>query len=207
MKTQNANLKSLDKCENHGDFTLIELLVVVAIIAILASMLMPALNKAREKAQQVNCISNLKQISNVLMFYLQDYDECFPPHSASGHGNWYNIFDNHYSISRNTYHCPSHVDFAWTAGGMSYGYNYNGLSCKGSAWPTGKVLLAQLRQPAQVIVFADAGVDYVIAPHGYAGTNHRVSTRHNEGSNVLFADGHVAWFKFNEIDKSDWWNY
>jgi len=62
----------------HG-FTLIELLVVVAIISILAAMLLPALSKARERARQSVCISNLKQIWHALMMYTEDYDGWFLP--------------------------------------------------------------------------------------------------------------------------------
>src|SRR3569833_2553172 len=59
-------------------FTLIELLVVIAIIAILAAILFPVFAQAREKARQITCTSNMKQIGLAMMQYVQDYDETYP---------------------------------------------------------------------------------------------------------------------------------
>jgi prepilin-type N-terminal cleavage/methylation domain-containing protein len=76
--------------KSQRGFTLIELLVVIAIIAILAAILFPVFAQAREKARQISCLSNLKQIGLGFKMYAQDYDELFPMGNLSREVDWEN---------------------------------------------------------------------------------------------------------------------
>ncbi len=117
---------------HSSGFTLIELLVVIAIIAILAAILFPVFAKAREKARQISCASNEKQIGLAFMQYLQDNDEMFPcgirgtTFGFLGSGWAGELYP--YVKSAGVYKCPDDPTAAQVVGGVtqspvSYAYN------------------------------------------------------------------------------------
>ncbi|MEN6303606.1 MAG: DUF1559 domain-containing protein [Armatimonadia bacterium] len=204
-------------------FTLIELLVVIAIIAILAAILFPVFAKAREKARQSSCLSNVKQIMLAVLQYAQDYDERTPLAYSGGTGfplNWNDPVAGRlvpYIKNSQVWACPSMAGLTT----LSYGIHTN--------WFYGGVSLGTVPNPAGVVFMAEGGVPTVASmglgpaqwvwstqchweihfPYNYnsatldsAYTNtsqtyypRRPWPAHNEGTNCGFVDGHAKWVK------------
>jgi prepilin-type processing-associated H-X9-DG protein/prepilin-type N-terminal cleavage/methylation domain-containing protein len=163
-----------------GAFTLIELLVVVGVLALLASLLLPALSKARASARRAKCISNLHQLGLAVQMYWDDHNgDCFrygPVHTNGGLLYWFGWIDGPgvpegdrrfdpaagalwpYYEGRGVDLCPS-FDYSAPhykpkARGASYGYGYNlHLSAPGTRPP---VNTGQFTNASDLVVFADA---------------------------------------------------
>ena len=124
------------KSASKRSFTLIELLVVIAIIAILAALLLPALQKARERGKQTSCTNNLKQLGTAYNAYFGDNAEYFTMPTYKSSTNWWAFQINSYlrQDPRTTVHkvnstdalmCPSNVGKYGTSGSSGTRYNIN----------------------------------------------------------------------------------
>lgn len=188
MRTQ----KGGEQVTKRLGFTLIELLVVIAIIAILAAILFPVFARAREKARQSSCLSNVKQLTLAVMMYTQDYDETLPgyymPDSPSSNDQWHEIIEP-YVKNEQIFVCPSDAN-----ANPGYGWNYRWISYGWREDPPSATKLAEIEYPAETVLMADSSQYYVRGP----GTTHESywpEPRHNGGSNFGLADGHAKWYR------------
>ena len=140
-------------------FTLIELLVVIAIIAILAAILFPVFAKAREKARQISCLSNMKQLGLGFMQYTQDNDENYPTGSSGPLGQGWAGTIYTYVKSTGVFKCPDDSTQPQTSNGVvsypvSYAANFNFMRTDGGSPgdPHTGQSLASLASPAKTVL-------------------------------------------------------
>jgi len=202
-------------------FTLIELLVVIAIIAILAAILFPVFARAREKARQTSCLSNVRELAQATLMYASDHDGYMPTYSFT---YWYIIqpYLKNYAIGN----CPSMSfpgftgppDMGWNRGYTAYCLNLFAFRATSAQWWIYYQRVQEFRQPAVLSMMMDGpagpwysasgmkGRDYQYykppipgggKPPGYpANYQWQCPLRHTGMANVAYCDGHAASLKF-----------
>jgi len=213
-------------------FTLIELLVVIAIIGILAAMLLPALNKAREKANAANCLGNMHQWALAMGMYNDDFTEYYPfdgdnttPCATANTNAWFNVLTPYIGQAklcdlylnskipsprsgRSIFVCPSATlkNVTPTAAAPIFWY---GLSTCLHQETKSKVGFRRDRMvaPSSTIVFCEVAEDNFGESNGLYLTlapspGHGVAARHSGGANFVMGDGHVEWITFAAFCRS-----
>ncbi len=195
----------------RSGFTLIELLVVIAIIAILAAILFPVFAKAREKARQTACLSNVRQIMTAVLMYADDWEGVLIAGAQPIEGTfWFELLDP-YVKNKGLFVCPSNRSIKQFKGiPIGYGWNIRDFGYwagnHGDGWATA---IGSVEEPAETILLGDSeDVGASSDPQAYylkPWDPELLPKRHNEGGDMGFLDGHAKWLSHDMMTNNPGW--
>ena len=203
----------MSRLVSRRGFTLIELLVVIAIIAILAAILFPVFARARAKAQQTTCLSNMKQLGLALNMYASDYDQKYLrvakidpfTYAMIGIQPWRPAMDP-YTKNRAMFYCPAKSNRTGYTAADDSDYVAN-------VYVACEMPESMIAKPSEAIAFGERSDNPVTCGYAvcqaltYSDTSfpyppaatcfwpHLQPDRHNGGANYTFLDGHAKWYK------------
>ncbi|MCM8529238.1 MAG: prepilin-type N-terminal cleavage/methylation domain-containing protein [Lentisphaeraceae bacterium] len=208
-------------------FTLLELLVVIAIIGILLTLLLPSLKNAKVQARKTVCMSNISQVSRLLISSTREFDGRIMYYPAVSNGSWLwdlpHLATDYMNMPKEIYYCPLNLEqnsndrgwlFADTYKYTGYFYTYvrsNGVNMTRNSIPHGGVPFidwySKVENPSETTLAGDG----LFAPPFYSvrGAHDHISNHfgYGEDMNVSYADGHTKQIRSGMMEQSNgfWW--
>lgn len=196
-------------------FTMLELLIVITIIVILASLLLPSLQKAKQRGQDLACRGNLKQMGLAAAVYTSDYNDwtvCAMPGGNNANGMWAKMFNDFgYINTKSTFKCPAEPVFEFTLSRVNYGlnfYTFGAWTTHTYAKPKKAQDISRFGRDSSLVYFVDTPpTSYSTVGIGFSSDSAAVAigvgvypissawypcyARHNLKMNAAIFDGHV----------------